>query len=40
MTGGDKQRGADFDNYFVVPATARAYKEARGEPLGPSLYED
>jgi glyoxylase-like metal-dependent hydrolase (beta-lactamase superfamily II) len=40
MAGGDKQRGVDFDNYFVVPATARAYKEAKGEPLGPSPYED
>jgi cyclase len=40
MAGGDKQRGADFDNYFVLPATARAYKEAKGEPLGASPYED
>lgn len=40
MAGDDKQRNADFDNYFVVPASARAWKEARGEKLGPSPYED
>jgi glyoxylase-like metal-dependent hydrolase (beta-lactamase superfamily II) len=40
MAGGDKQRGSDFDNYFVAPASARAYKEAKGEPLGASPYED
>ncbi|HEY6928879.1 MAG TPA: MBL fold metallo-hydrolase [Thermoanaerobaculia bacterium] len=40
MAGGDKQRASDFDSYFVAPASARAYKEARGEPLGASPYED
>ena len=40
MTGGDKQRASDFDNYFVAPASARAYKEAKGESLGASPYED
>jgi glyoxylase-like metal-dependent hydrolase (beta-lactamase superfamily II) len=40
MTGGDKQRASDFANYFVAPASARAYKEAKGEPLGASPYED
>jgi glyoxylase-like metal-dependent hydrolase (beta-lactamase superfamily II) len=40
MTGGDKQRASDFDNYFVAPASARAYKEAKGEPLTASPYED
>ena len=40
MAGNDKQRNADFDNYFVVPASARAWKEARGEKLGASPYED
>jgi glyoxylase-like metal-dependent hydrolase (beta-lactamase superfamily II) len=40
MAGGDKQRASDFDNYFVAPASARAYKEAKGEPLGASPYED
>src|SRR6202162_35795 len=40
MAGSDKQRSADFDNYFVLPASARAYKEARGEMLGANPYED
>jgi len=40
MTGGDPARGADFDNYFVAPASERAYKEAKGQPLGASPYED
>lgn len=40
MAGSDKQRNADFDNYFVTPASARAWKEARGEKLGASPYED
>jgi glyoxylase-like metal-dependent hydrolase (beta-lactamase superfamily II) len=40
MAGGDPARGAEFDAYFVTPASARAYKEAKGEPLGASPYED
>jgi hypothetical protein len=40
MAGSDRQRSADFDNYFVGPASARAWKEARGEKLGASPYED
>jgi cyclase len=40
MAGEDRRRSADFDNYFVGPAVGRAYKEARGEPLGPSPYAD
>ena len=40
MAGSDKARAADFDNYFVAPAVARAYKEAKGAPLGASPYEN
>jgi cyclase len=40
MAGENRDRGTDFDEYFVRPASARAYKEAKGEPLGASPYED
>jgi glyoxylase-like metal-dependent hydrolase (beta-lactamase superfamily II) len=40
MTGDDPERATEFDNYFVAPASARAYKEAKGEPLGANPYED